>query len=157
MTIADFPQRASMWLAYILIAPQLGHGRATEFLLACMAGSYGLALILDPSLGFDNQATRGLFWKGMGEYIAVGLLTKATLSSWGLIANLKDWPFEDYIRFFGGFVGSCVWLWFFFQFNFESATGAFGTFACFWFFMFSIRIMGMSFLGLPIPGTPGQV
>lgn len=157
MIFSGVTNRIVSWPAKIILASQLGHGRATEFLLSGMAGSYGLALLFFPSLGFESQATRHVFWQGQGVYVVIGLLTKAILSSWGLLANIRSWPYERSIRFIGAFIGAIVWLWFLFQFSFLSAVGAFGTFACFWFFVFSIRAMGMAIIGLPAPGSPGRL
>lgn len=146
-----------VFLARLLIAPGLGHGRATEFLLTCMAGSYGLALVMFPELGLESQATRDIFWRGDGGIITTMLLVKAALSGWGLTANIRGWPLDRPIRFAGALIGAWVWIWFVCQFNFNSATGSVGTFACFWFFIFSARIMGMSILGLPSPGKPSAL
>lgn len=157
MSMAEASHRATILIAKILIAPQLGHGRATELLLAGFAGSYGLALLLYPELGWGSSALRDMFWRGEGQFISIPLVTKSVLTGWGLVANIKNWPWERQLRLSGAFLGACVWAWFFIQFNANEASGAFGTFASAWFFLFSIRIMGMAFLGLPIPGDYGRL
>jgi hypothetical protein len=157
MSVSDTTYRATVLLAKILIAPHLGHGRATEFLLAGFAGSYGLALLIYPELGWGSSALRDLFWRGEGQYVSISLVVKSILTGWGLLANIKDWPHEKELRLSGAFLGAIVWAWFFLQFNTNDSPGAFGAFASFWFFIFSIRIMGMAFLGLPIPGNSGRL
>lgn len=144
-------------LANLLAARWLGHGRAIECYLACVAGLYGLILLAVPGAAFDSSATADLAWHGYGRLIAVPLLLKSLLTGGGLILNIRAARYSRPLRMAGAFVGSVIWIWFALKFASMFAFATVGFPFCAGAALFSIRIMGMSAANLPRPGAPGAL
>jgi len=141
----------------ILAAPWLGHGRAVECFLTCVAAMQGLILLFDTTAAYDSKATVDLAWWGYGQWLALPFLVKATLSGSGLIFNIHGLPYSRALRFSGAFVGCMIWTWYAAKLLLLGAPAAMGTPFCIMSALFSMRIMGLALAGLPRPGAPGAM
>lgn len=136
-------------------APWLGHGRRLEFVLAFICLSYGCALIVAPSFALDSKATVDLYWLGFGRTIGLPFLLKGVLTGWGLLSNIKDWPYSRQFRYCGALVGSFIWTSMVWKYTIYGSPLAFGSVCAGAFLISSIGIIGMASANLPRPGAPG--
>jgi hypothetical protein len=138
-------------LADVFAAKWLGHGRAVECMLACIAGVYG-ALLMAPGAGLESLVTYDIAWHGHNWLLGLALLSKSVLTGGGLILNIRGSLYAGYLRVLGALLGTIVWIWFFLKF---AAVGAFvnvGFSFSIFAFLFSVRIMAMALANLPPPG-----
>lgn len=137
--------------------PWLGHGRRAEFLLACASALYATLLLFVSNASEHSQATVSLFWEGHGRLLFYPLAINATLSGYGLVANVNVWRWSRMARFTGAFFGFIIWLWFAVKFY---ALGACATpgfvFSCVAVYA-CVGIMVLSVANVPRPGAPGNV
>lgn len=144
-------------LADLFAARWLGHGRAIECYLACVAGLYGLLLIAVPGAGLDSSATADLAWHGYGWLVGMPLLAKAIATGSGLIFNIRGLRCSRYLRMTGAFIGSMIWIWFTLKFATNRTFATVGFPFCVFASLFSIRIMAMAAANMPRPGAPGAL
>jgi hypothetical protein len=140
------------WVAKILGAPWLGHGRKTEATLATVCLLYGICLLFVPGAVADSQATRGMQHGGV---LGLVLILQAGVAGYGLLANIMDWRYSRALRLFGSLVGSFIWGWLLFKFVIVGAPFTFGAVCATVFWADTARVAGMALAGLPIPGAPG--
>lgn len=134
----------------------MGHGRRLESLLVMISGSYGLFLLAYPASIFDSRATQGVALSSGQNMIVAALLVEALLAGYGLIGNIRMWPAQRASRIAGGMWGMALWIWFIAQFHYAGVTFSFGSFCAFWFYIYSIAVVGMALANRPLPGAPGQ-
>lgn len=144
-------------LLNILGASWLGHGRKSEASLITVCFMYGMVLFLVPGAAFDSQATRDIAWQGYGHFIAIPFLTMATVSGYGLIANINVWCYSQAFRFCGALLGAGIWLWLMWKFTTVGSPFTFGSICALVFLVDSIRIAAMALANLPKPGAPGAL
>lgn len=144
-----------MVLARALGAPWLGHGRMFEFVVGTICALYGLVVLFHPDALWDSQATRDLAWYAYGQLIAAPFLLTATLTGYGLVANICGWPFSRSSRSCGAAAGCFIWGWMETKFVLAGVPFTLGSICAVVFFLGSLRIIGMSSMDLPRPGAPG--
>src|SRR5205823_3222011 len=142
-------------LLTVFAARWLGHGRATEFMLSCVALIYGV-ILLTPAGRTPSVATGDLVYLGYGNWLALPFLAKAALSGGGLVANISGWPGSRYLRFSGAFLGTLIWTWYVAKLALVEYFGFIGFPFCLMASLVSVRIMAMSLADLPKPGAPGE-
>jgi|SRR6185312_1930295 len=148
------------WLNCVLRlfgVPWLGHGRGTEFCLFAVAALYTAILLVLPNAAEHSQATRELFWSGNARLLVAPMASAATLSGYGLLANIRGLPFEQAARFAGAGVGLVIWVWFVTSFILAHAIATPGCVFSFIAVWTSVRIMILALAGLPPPAAPGNM
>lgn len=142
-------------LARVLGAPWLGHGRMFEFVVCTICALYGLMLLFHPDTIWDSQATRDLAWYAYGRAIAVPFLFKATLTGYGLAANIFGWALSRSSRSCGAGIGCFIWGYLETKFILAGVPFTFGSICAIVFLFGSLRVIVMASMNLPRPGAPG--
>jgi len=146
------------WLAYIFLAPWLGHGRATEALMCGFSLVYA-AVLMPEAAAFDSQATREIALAGYGQFLLVPFLVHGVVSGVGLLLNINGCcgSTSRWLRFIAAMMFCYIGIWFAAQFIQVGAIGAFGFPFAVVAPIFSMRTMVMAILDLPRPGAPGAL
>lgn len=142
-----------MWIYKLMGGRTLGHGRALESFLAFICAVYAAILLAYPEAQYQSQATAPLAWRGYGWVFPIPFIAKSFFTAIGVYGNINAWPHSRTYRVIGGFIGTFIWLWFLTQYIAFDMFGALGAALCIGGTVASVRIIGMAWANLPIPGS----